>query len=87
MANVHELHERRNRLMTELENRGISTRQGTHSPVLTGLYAGKYGLRPEDYPRSVDRRPASLALPLYPQLTDAEQETVVTELVSVFERL
>jgi perosamine synthetase len=84
---VHELNERRNALMAELEERGISTRQGTHSPVLTGLYAGKYDLRPEDYPRSILADRLSLALPLFPQMTDAEQETVVTELRAVFDSL
>jgi len=80
LANVHELHARRNALMTALEEQGISTRQGTHAPVLTGLYARKYGLRPEQFPNSVLADRLSLALPLFPQLTDADQETVVTAL-------
>jgi perosamine synthetase len=85
IENVHELNDRRNALMAELEGRGISTRQGTHSPILTGLYARKYDLRPEDFPRSVIADRLSLALPLYPQMTDAEQETVVGELRAVYD--
>jgi dTDP-4-amino-4,6-dideoxygalactose transaminase len=85
LANVHELHRRRNALMTELERRGISTRQGTHSPVLTGLYARKYGLRPEDYRASVIADRLSLALPLFPQLTEDEQQTVADELRAAFD--
>jgi dTDP-4-amino-4,6-dideoxygalactose transaminase len=85
IENVHAQNERRNALMAELEQRGISTRQGTHSPILTGLYARKYDLRPEDFPRSVVADRLSLALPLYPQMTDAEQEAVVTELRAVYE--
>jgi perosamine synthetase len=85
ITNVHELNDRRNALMADLESRGVSTRQGTHSPVLTGLYARKYDLRPEDFPRSVIADRLSLALPLYPQMTDAEQETVVSELRAVYD--
>lgn len=87
MDNVERLHERRNALMTELERRGIATRQGTHAPVLSGLYARRYGLRPQHFPRSVIADRLSLALPLYPQLTDGEQDTVVAELRSVYEAL
>jgi perosamine synthetase len=84
---VHELGEKRNALMAQLEERGVSTRQGTHSPVLTGLYARRYDLRPEDFPRSILADRLSLALPLFPQMTDAEQETVVSELRAAFDNL
>jgi perosamine synthetase len=84
LANVGRLHDRRNELMGRLEERGIATRQGTHSPVLTPLYAGKYGLLPEEYPNSVLADRLSLALPLYPQLTDDELELVVAELREAF---
>ncbi len=84
IENVHRLNEQRNALMAELERRGVSTRQGTHSPVLTELYAQKYDLRAEDYPRSAIADRLSLALPLYPQMTDDEQATVVDMLQAVF---
>jgi dTDP-4-amino-4,6-dideoxygalactose transaminase len=84
---VHELNARRNALMAELERRGVSTRQGTHSPILTGFYARRYDLRPEDFPSSILADRLSLALPLFPQLTDAEQETVIGELQAVFDSM
>jgi perosamine synthetase len=85
VENVHRVTDRRNGLMVELERRGISTRQGTHSPILSGFYSRRYGLRPEDFPRSVVADLTSLALPLYPQMTDAEQERVVQELRAAYE--
>jgi perosamine synthetase len=85
IENVHRLNEQRNALMAALEQRGVSTRQGTHSPILTGLYSRKYDLRPEDFPRSVIADRLTLALPLFPQMTDDEQETVVAELRAVFD--
>lgn len=80
LANAQRLTEHRNGLMAELEGRGVATRQGTHSPILSELYADRYDLRPENFPRSVIADLASLALPLYPQMTDAEQDYVVQAL-------
>jgi dTDP-4-amino-4,6-dideoxygalactose transaminase len=82
LANVVALHERRNDVMARLEDRGIATRQGTHAPVILGLYAKKYALRPEQFPNAVICDKLTLALPVYPQMTDAEQDTVVTALHS-----
>jgi dTDP-4-amino-4,6-dideoxygalactose transaminase len=48
--------------------------------VLTGLYAQRYRLDPADFPNSVIADRLSLALPLYPQMTDAEQDAVVAAL-------
>lgn len=80
IANVDRQHDRRNRLMTQLEARGIATRQGTHAPVLQGFYRRKYGFTPEAFPNAVIADRLSLALPLFPALTDDEQDYVVREL-------
>ena len=74
------LHERRNVLMTHLEERGIATRQGTHAAALQGLYVEKYGIQPEDVPNAYLADRLSLTLPLYPQMTHDDQEYVVEEL-------
>jgi perosamine synthetase len=83
--NSDRLHEWRNRVMSRLEERGIATRQGTHAPVSTRLYSRKYDLRDENFPGAVVAERLSLALPLYPDMTDADQELVVTELLNAFE--
>ena len=84
LENVDALHERRNALMARLEERGIATRQGTHAPILTEAYRTRYSLRLEDFPNAVLADRLSLGLPLYPQMTDAEQDRVVDELVAAF---
>ncbi len=84
LANVDRLHRRRNELMRRLEARGIATRQGTHAPVTLGYYAGKYRLRPERFPGACLADRLSFALPLYPQMTDAEQDVVCQSLVEAF---
>jgi perosamine synthetase len=81
LANVAALHERRNTLMAKLEGQGIATRQGTHAVHLQSYFARTYHLRPEDFPNATLADRLSLALPLYPQMTDGEFGYVVEQLV------
>jgi dTDP-4-amino-4,6-dideoxygalactose transaminase len=83
LDNVAELHGRRNRLMRELEQHGIATRQGTHAVVLTQYYGERYALAPEEFPAAVLADRLTLTLPLFPQMTDEEQERVVSALQRV----
>jgi len=87
LKNVDPLHRQRNNLMNRLEEKGIATRQGTHAPVIQGFYAGKYHFRAEEFPNAFLGDKLSLALPLYPQLTEAEQAFVIGELKHTFEDL
>lgn len=80
LSNVGAFHERRNRLMLRLEALGIATRQGTHAPIALDFYAKKYRLRVEDFPNAWLADRLTLALPLYPQMTDEEQDRVVAAL-------
>jgi dTDP-4-amino-4,6-dideoxygalactose transaminase len=79
-ANAGALQERRDALMADLEDDGIATRPGTHAPVETGLYRGRYGLRSGQYPAAHLAERLTLALPLYAGMTAAEQERVVDAL-------
>jgi dTDP-4-amino-4,6-dideoxygalactose transaminase len=82
LANARELHERRNALMEALEGQGIATRPGTHAPVETGLYRERYGLREGQFPAAHLAARLSLALPLFPGMTDADLDRVVDALRS-----
>jgi perosamine synthetase len=84
LANAAELHERRNRVMTTLEREGIATRQGTHAAALQGYYRARYGIVPEDFPNAYLADQLTLALPLYPQLTESDQDRVVEALAAAF---
>jgi perosamine synthetase len=84
LENVEGLHQRRNKLMSRLETLGIATRQGTHAPVIQGFFREKYGLRPEQFPASYMGDRLSLALPLYPQMTESEQTQVISEVQRSF---
>lgn len=74
--NVERLHAERNAFMAELAAQGISTRQGTHAITTLGVYRRKYGVRPEDYPGALFGDRLTIALPLYPQMTEAELDRV-----------
>ena len=80
MANATLLHSERNALMRRLAEQGVATRQGTHAVTLQTYYANKYGLAPEDFPNAYVADRLSLALPLYPHMTDQEQEQVCRSL-------
>jgi dTDP-4-amino-4,6-dideoxygalactose transaminase len=85
LSNVDRLHDWRNRLMLRLEERGVSTRQGTHAPVLQGFYRSKYRLAPAAFPNATIADRLSLTLPLYPAMTADEQAYVIDELGAAFE--
>jgi dTDP-4-amino-4,6-dideoxygalactose transaminase len=84
LANLDELHAARNAVMTRLEERGIATRQGTHAAAVQQVYRDRYGIREEDFPGAVIADRLTIALPLYPQLTDADQQRVVAELGAAY---
>lgn len=86
LKNAERLHRQRNELMIGLEEQGIATRQGTHAPALLGYYAEKYNLRPEQFPNAHLADRLSLALPLYVQMTDAEQAFVCQKLQEIIEK-
>lgn len=87
LENLDRLSELRDELMTLMADQGIATRQGTHAAALTGFYGRKYGIEREQFPNAAIAERISLALPLYPDMSDAEQELVVAELRSAFEAL
>ena len=67
----------RDGLMQRLEDHGIGSRPGTHAPPLSEYYRTRYGHRPEDFPRAAAAERLSVALPLYPGLTEGDTERVV----------
>ena len=74
--------ERRNVIMTSLEELGIITRQGTHAAALTRYYAEKYDITPEDYPHAYVAERLTITLPLFAGMTEGESESVVSALKS-----
>jgi dTDP-4-amino-4,6-dideoxygalactose transaminase len=80
LGNLAQLNLERNRLMDAMERDGITVRQGTHAVHTLGYYAKKYGLDPEAYPNSLIADRLSITLPLFPGISFAQQERVVSYL-------
>ncbi|MCD6482796.1 MAG: DegT/DnrJ/EryC1/StrS family aminotransferase [Candidatus Aenigmarchaeota archaeon] len=74
---VEEAHEIRYELMKNLEEAGISTRQGTHASHMLGYYKRKYGYHAEDLKNSYKADRLSIALPLYYSMEEHEISYVV----------
>jgi perosamine synthetase len=83
LSNCLKLNEKRNKLMSNLEDLGIATRQGTHAAALLGYYVNKYGNKLEEYPNAYLAEMLTITLPLYAQMTDVEQSHVVENLTCV----
>lgn len=71
---------RRNAIMDRLASRGIQTRPGTHAVHRLGYYRNKYGLRPEQFPNACLAEDTSITLPIFPGMSEADQERVVLAL-------
>jgi dTDP-4-amino-4,6-dideoxygalactose transaminase len=72
---------RRNRIMDYLQAQDIQTRPGTHAVHRLGYYASKYRLRPDEFPMAALCEDTSITLPLFPGMTDADQDRVTACLV------
>lgn len=83
LDNVDRLHDRRNRLMMDLEAQGIATRPGTHAAFAQGFYATKYGLSRTDFPNAYLAERLSLAVPLFPQMDAADLEYVAAHVLQL----
>jgi len=70
----------RNRIMEHLSDQGIETRPGTHAVHRLGYYVQKYQLKSEQFPNAVRSEDATITLPLFPGMREADQERVVTAL-------
>lgn len=68
--------ERRNRIMLHLYDAGIQTRPGTHAVHNLGYYRSKYSLKPRDFPRASLAEDTTITLPIFPGITEADQERV-----------
>jgi len=68
---------RRNRIMAEMQAGGVQTRPGTHAVHRLGYYTEKYHTQPQDYPNACIAEDTTITLPIFPGMTDAQQEKVV----------
>ena len=74
--------QRRNSVMECLAELGIQTRPGTHAVHRLGYYAQKYRIQPHQFPCAAEAEDTTITLPLFPGMTDEDQQRVVEGLKS-----
>jgi len=72
----------RNRVMDRLAERNIQTRPGTHAPFRLGYYVQKYGIPPDAFPNAAMAEDCTITLPIFPGMTEADQDLVASTLIS-----
>ncbi|MCH7725323.1 MAG: DegT/DnrJ/EryC1/StrS family aminotransferase [Planctomycetes bacterium] len=73
----------RNEMMRRLEERGVSTRPGTHAVHMLGFYRDRFGLSAEDFPVARDCAQFTMALPLHNRMTEEDYRYVVQSVKDV----
>ena len=72
---------RRNTMMDQMAAKNIQSRPGTHAVHRLDYYREKYSLRAEDFPNAALCEDTSITLPIFPGMTDADQDLVVATLL------
>lgn len=73
----------RQKLIDRLKKEGIETAIGTWNMPMTRYYSNRYGLQAGDFPSADKVFRRALTLPLYEQLTEIEQESIVRKLLDI----
>ena len=67
----------RNEIMEKLQEKGVSTRPGTHAVHMLSYYANKYNINPEDYPGAQQANDCSMSIPLHNRMNKEDYEYIV----------
>lgn len=67
----------RNAIMEALASNEIQTRPGTHAAHRLGYYAAKYDLPADRFPNANAAEDTTITLPIFPGMTDQQQDYVV----------
>lgn len=73
----------RNDIMEILQEKGVSTRPGTHAVHMLNLYRDRYDLKPEDYPGARDCDANTMAIPHHNRMNIHDYKYVVQTLKEI----
>ncbi|HYM94891.1 MAG TPA: DegT/DnrJ/EryC1/StrS family aminotransferase [Chitinophagaceae bacterium] len=74
---------KRNEIMEILQQRGISTRPGTHAIHMLGAYVKKFGYKPQDFPSAFAADQYSMAIPLHNKMVKEDFDYIIQALKSL----
>ncbi len=72
----------RNEIMEKLQEKGISTRPGTHAVHMLNFYKDKYGFKAQDFPNAQLANDQSIAIPLHNRMVKEDYDYVIAALKS-----
>ena len=67
----------RNEIMEKLQEKGISTRPGTHAVHMLGYYRNKYKILPKDFPGAQIANDKSISIPIHNKMVKEDFEYIV----------
>lgn len=73
----------RNEMMEVLQQKGISTRPGTHAVHMLGAYISRYHFKPEDFPGAFAADQFSMAIPLHNKMVKEDYDYIINALKSL----
>jgi dTDP-4-amino-4,6-dideoxygalactose transaminase len=68
---------KRNDIMEFLQQRGISTRPGTHAVHMLDVYAKMYGIKPQDFPNAFNADQYSMSIPMHNKMTKEDFDYII----------
>ncbi len=74
---------KRNDLMEYLQQKGISTRPGTHAIHMLGFYKNTFNIQPMDFPGAYAANEYSMSIPLHNMMKKEDYEYIVEILTSI----
>ena len=74
---------KRNDIMEFLQQRGISTRPGTHAVHMLDVYAKMYSIKPQDFPNAFNADQYSMSIPMHNKMSSEDFEYIVHILKSI----
>lgn len=74
---------KRNNIMEYLQQKGISTRPGTHAVHMLKFYSEKYKIKPADFPGAELANNCSISIPLHNKMTAEDFHYVVNTIKSL----
>jgi perosamine synthetase len=74
---------KRNDLMEYLQQKGISTRPGTHAVHMLGFYAKTFDLKPADFPGAYAANEYSMSIPLHNKMIKDDYEYIVNTIKAI----
>lgn len=71
---------KRNDIMEILQQKGISTRPGTHAVHMLGVYAKLFSIQPQDFPNAFKADQYSMSIPMHNKMTKEDFDYVIEAL-------